>query len=69
MTVKPERHVLLVFPHPDDESFSSAGLVRMYRNMGVPVTYACLTLGEMGRNLPFLADERLCAAGQLGHYR
>lgn len=62
MTVKPERHVLLVFPHPDDESFSSAGLVRMYRNMGVPVTYACLTLGEMGRNLgnpPFATRESL----------
>lgn len=51
MTLQPERHVLLVFPHPDDESFSAAGTVRLYRNMGVPVTYVCLTLGEMGRNL------------------
>ena len=51
MTLQPERHVLIVYPHPDDEAFSVAGSVRLYRNMGVPVTYACLTLGEMGRNL------------------
>lgn len=62
MTLQPERHVLVVFPHPDDEAFSSAGLIRLYRNMGVPVTYACLTLGEMGRNLgnpPFATRESL----------
>ena len=51
MTLQEERHVLVVYPHPDDEAFSVAGTIRMYRNMGVPVTYACLTLGEMGRNL------------------
>ena len=51
MTLQQERHVLVVYPHPDDEAFSVAGVIRMHRNMGVPVTYACLTLGEMGRNL------------------
>lgn len=62
MTLEKERHVLLAFPHPDDEAFSCAGVVRMYANMGVPVTYACLTLGEMGRNLgnpPFATRESL----------
>lgn len=62
MTLQKERHVLVVFPHPDDEAFSSAGLIRLYRNMNVPVTYACLTLGEMGRNLgnpPFATRESL----------
>lgn len=62
MTLTPQRHILMVFPHPDDEAFSSAGLIRLYRNMGVPVTYACLTLGEMGRNLgnpPFATRESL----------
>lgn len=62
MTLQEERHVLVVYPHPDDEAFSVAGSVRMYRNMGVPVTYACLTLGEMGRNLgnpPFATRESL----------
>ena len=46
MTLQPQRQILVVFPHPDDEAFSSAGTIRLYRNMGVPVTYACLTLGE-----------------------
>src|SRR5690554_1740070 len=62
MTLQPQRHILLIFPHPDDEAFSSAGIIRLYRNMGVPVTYACLTLGEMGRNLgnpPFATRESL----------
>lgn len=62
MTLQPQRQILVVFPHPDDEAFSSAGTIRMYRNLGVPVTYACLTLGEMGRNLgnpPFATRESL----------
>ena len=62
MSLQPQRQILVVFPHPDDEAFSSAGLIRLYRNMGVPVTYACLTLGEMGRNLgnpPFATRESL----------
>lgn len=62
MKLEQERQILLVFPHPDDEAFSCAGAVRLYANMGVPVTYACLTLGEMGRNLgnpPFATRESL----------
>ncbi|MCE5038482.1 bacillithiol biosynthesis deacetylase BshB2 [Staphylococcus auricularis] len=46
-----ERHVLVIFPHPDDETFSSAGTIAHYIDQGVPVTYACLTLGQMARNL------------------
>lgn len=46
-----ERHVLVIFPHPDDETFSSAGTLASYIDKGIPVTYACLTLGQMGRNL------------------
>ncbi|AZB43183.1 bacillithiol biosynthesis deacetylase BshB2 [Bacillus sp. FJAT-42376] len=44
-------HVLVVLPHPDDESFGVAGLIALKRKAGVPVTYACGTLGEMGRNM------------------
>ncbi len=44
-------HVLVVFPHPDDEAFSSSGTIASYTRRGVPVTYVCLTLGEMGRNM------------------
>lgn len=62
MTLLNERQVLIVYPHPDDEAFSVAGSVRLLRNANIPVTYACLTLGEMGRNLgnpPFATRESL----------
>jgi len=62
MTLPMERHVLVVFPHPDDEAFGVSGTIATYIKQGVPVTYACLTLGEMGRNLgnpPFATRETL----------
>ncbi|WP_210364338.1 bacillithiol biosynthesis deacetylase BshB2 [Bacillus sp. REN3] len=57
-----ERHVLVVFPHPDDEAFGVSGTIASHINMGTPVTYACLTLGQMGRNMgnpPFANRETL----------
>ncbi|MEE1131176.1 MAG: bacillithiol biosynthesis deacetylase BshB2 [Caryophanon sp.] len=57
-----QRQVLVVFPHPDDEAFSCAGVLRQMTKRDIPVTYACLTLGEMGRNLgnpPFATRESL----------
>ena len=57
-----EKHVLVIFPHPDDEAFGVSGTIASYTKAGVPVTYACLTLGEMGRNLgnpPFATRESL----------
>ena len=62
--IKKERHVLIVLPHPDDEAFGISGTITAYRKMGVPVTYACLTLGEMGRNLgnPQFANTGIIAA-------
>ena len=62
MDIKNERHVLVVFPHPDDEAFGVSGTMAAYIENGIPVTYACLTLGEMGRNLgdpPFATRESL----------
>jgi bacillithiol biosynthesis deacetylase BshB2 len=62
MDIKNERHVLVVFPHPDDEAFGVSGTMAAYTENGTPVTYACLTLGEMGRNLgdpPFATRESL----------
>ncbi|MDP4127246.1 MAG: bacillithiol biosynthesis deacetylase BshB2 [Bacillota bacterium] len=52
-----ERHVLVVFPHPDDETFGCGGTIAQFTNSGVPVTYICATLGQMGRNMgkPFFA--------------
>ncbi len=53
MNSKPteRQRILAVFPHPDDESFVAAGTLAMYIAGGMEVTYACLTLGEMGRNM------------------
>ncbi len=60
--INKERQVLVVFPHPDDEAFGVSGTIATHVNNGTPVTYACLTLGEMGRNLgnpPFTNRENL----------
>ncbi len=57
-----EQHVLVVLPHPDDEAFGASGTIAAHIANGTPVTYACLTLGEMGRNLgdpPFATRESL----------
>lgn len=62
MSIKKERHVLVVFPHPDDEAFGVSGTIVTHTRSGTPVTYACLTLGEMGRNMgnpPFATRESL----------
>ncbi|ETT63767.1 LmbE family protein [Paenibacillus sp. FSL R7-277] len=45
------KRILVVFPHPDDEAFTAAGTLAKYIEQGSEVTYACLTLGEMGRNM------------------
>lgn len=69
-------HVLVVMPHPDDETLSCGGTLALYASRGIPVTYACGTKGEMGRmmgrpffatreNLPELREKELreaCAA-------
>lgn len=62
MELEKEQHVLVVFPHPDDEAFGVSGTIAAHVQNGTPVTYACLTLGEMGRNMgvpPFATRETL----------
>lgn len=57
-----ERQILLVFPHPDDEAFGVSDTIAFHTQNRTPVTYACLTLGEMGRNMgnpPFANRESL----------
>ncbi|MBP2078930.1 bacillithiol biosynthesis deacetylase BshB2 [Oceanobacillus polygoni] len=57
-----EKRVVVIYPHPDDESFGAAGTILKFREEGVPVTYLCGTLGEMGRNMgnpPFANRETL----------
>ena len=50
METKGER-ILVILPHPDDEVFGLSGTLSKYIASGSQVTYACLTLGEMGRNM------------------
>ena len=60
--IEKERQVLVILPHPDDEAFGISGTLATHIKQGTPVTYACLTLGEMGRNLgnpPFATRESL----------
>lgn len=57
-----EQSVLVIFPHPDDEAFGVSGTIALHTQAGTPVTYACLTLGQMGRNMgnpPFANRETL----------
>jgi bacillithiol biosynthesis deacetylase BshB2 len=46
-----ERHILVVLPHPDDEAFGLSGTLAKHLQDGAQITYACLTMGEMGRNM------------------
>lgn len=43
--------ILVVLPHPDDEVFPMSGTLAKHVMSGDEITYVCLTLGEMGRNL------------------
>lgn len=56
-------HLLVIFPHPDDESFGTAGVIAQHTEKGIPVTYVCGTLGEMGRNMgrPLVANRETLA--------
>src|SRR5262245_35081618 len=71
------RTLLVVYAHPDDESFSNAGTLARYTAEGVAVHYACATRGECGGVAPELLDgyadigalrsaELTCAARALG---
>ena len=44
-------NILVILPHPDDEAFGLSGSLAKHISEGAHVTYACLTLGEMGRNM------------------
>lgn len=46
-----ERRILVILPHPDDEAFGMSGTLAKEIRGGAHVTYGCLTLGEMGRNM------------------
>ena len=51
MSLAPQRHVLAVYPHPDDESLGKAGTLALFSKQKTPMTLICSTLGQMGRNM------------------
>ncbi|WP_322905978.1 bacillithiol biosynthesis deacetylase BshB2 [Paenibacillus campi] len=51
LTLPDNSRILVVLPHPDDECYSLSGTLSKHIAAGGQVTYACLTLGEMGRNM------------------
>lgn len=46
--MKPDRRMLVVLAHPDDESFPIGGSPARYAAQGVHITLACATKGEAG---------------------
>ena len=60
----PTRSILGVFAHPDDETSSSAGLMKMYGAQGVDIHIVTATrgeLGSLGTNGVVIAREQLPA--------
>ncbi|HUD20270.1 MAG TPA: PIG-L family deacetylase [Patescibacteria group bacterium] len=55
------KKMLLVFAHPDDESYSAAGTVAKYVKAGWQVDLLCATRGEAGHSGPYekAGDEHL----------
>jgi LmbE family N-acetylglucosaminyl deacetylase len=56
--MKVER-ALVVFAHPDDGEFGSAGTVASWTRTGTEVTYVCVTDGSAGSNEPGVTREEL----------
>ena len=77
MNRQPDRRLLAVLAHPDDESFGPGGTLALYASRGVDVHLICATGGEAGEVQPELLqhydqiqqlrlDELWCAAEILG---
>ncbi|MGI8723589.1 MAG: N-acetyl-1-D-myo-inositol-2-amino-2-deoxy-alpha-D-glucopyranoside deacetylase [Geodermatophilaceae bacterium] len=68
--VGPNRRVLFVHAHPDDETINNGATMARYASVGVGVTLLTCTLGEEGEVLvPELAGLGVGQADQLGGYR
>ena len=70
MTSSPDRRLLLVHAHPDDESIGTGATMARYAAEGAQVTLVTCTLGELGEIIPpELANLAADADDQLGGYR
>ena len=67
---RPERRLLLVHAHPDDESIGTGATMAKYAAEGAQVTLVTCTLGELGEIIPpslaYLAADK---EDRLGEYR
>ncbi|WP_409175252.1 PIG-L deacetylase family protein [Brevibacillus fortis] len=52
------KKVMVVFPHPDDESFACGGTLAKCKDAGHETCYLCITSGCKGRSGPFDIDCR-----------
>ncbi|MSQ12057.1 MAG: hypothetical protein EXR48_05140 [Dehalococcoidia bacterium] len=59
------RPLVVMFGHPDDESFSCGGSMAAYATRGVPVHIVCGTRGEVGE----ISDPALATPATLGEVR
>ncbi|WBB74605.1 N-acetyl-1-D-myo-inositol-2-amino-2-deoxy-alpha-D-glucopyranoside deacetylase [Micromonospora sp. WMMD1128] len=70
VTTLPDRRLLLVHAHPDDESIGTGATMAHYAAAGAHVTLVTCTLGEEGEiHVPALARLAAAEADQLGGYR
>jgi N-acetylglucosamine malate deacetylase 2 len=60
-----EPRLLLIFAHPDDESFVAAGLSRRYADVGARIALVTATRGEAGSR----GDPPLCTEEELPAWR
>jgi N-acetyl-1-D-myo-inositol-2-amino-2-deoxy-alpha-D-glucopyranoside deacetylase len=67
MTELPDRRLLLVHAHPDDESINNGATMARYAAEGARVTLVTCTLGERGEVIPPELQQLTGAA--LGEYR
>ncbi|MEH1101294.1 N-acetyl-1-D-myo-inositol-2-amino-2-deoxy-alpha-D-glucopyranoside deacetylase [Micromonospora sp. CPCC 205561] len=70
VTTLPDRRLLLVHAHPDDESIGTGSTMAHYAAAGAHVTLVTCTLGEEGEiHVPALARLAAAEADQLGGWR
>ncbi|WP_459928074.1 PIG-L deacetylase family protein [Desulfosporosinus burensis] len=53
------KQMLLIFAHPDDESFALGGTIAKYAEQGVNITLVVATKGEAGQTAGFCQKEEL----------
>ncbi len=62
------KRLMVVFPHPDDESVMAGGLIQRASRLGFQVSVVCLTCGEKGQNFSGVKDQSLAGirSGEFG---